>query len=84
MNLKKNINNWLKLFGIASVVTLVWQVLEITILGEIKANRIDAIIGTVLTFSLYFNLKTWNKKGKKKESDCFPFQPLPDEINKKR
>lgn len=84
MNLKKIINKYLKLFGIASVVAVTWKLLEQIFIGETNPNIIDAIIGLILTYSLFFNLKTWNKKGKKKEPDCFPCQPLPDEINKKR
>lgn len=84
MNLKKIINKYLKLFGIASVVAVTWQLLEQIFIGETNPNIIDAIIGLILTYSLFSNLNTWNKKEKKKEIDCFPFNSLPDEINKKR
>jgi hypothetical protein len=62
--MKKHINFILKLVGIATIVTLSWWGLELLILGEIKPNNIDSVIGVILTYSLYCNLSNWENKEK--------------------
>lgn len=45
------------LLGLYTFVSIVWQGLELIIIGEIQPRTIDAIIGLVLAMSLYFNLR---------------------------
>lgn len=59
--LNKYLESLLKLFGIGTIVILMWQLLEVSILGEIRPNEIDTIIGIILTFSLYGNLKWFER-----------------------
>lgn len=55
------VNDLIKYFGIMAIITFTWQVLEVFMLGEIIASRVDSIIGIILTLSLYYNLESWNK-----------------------
>ncbi|MGJ0846506.1 hypothetical protein ACR77J_07450 [Tissierella praeacuta] len=57
----EKLNEFLKVVGIASIVTITWQLLEIVILGKIAPNKVDSIIAVILTLSLYANLNTINK-----------------------
>lgn len=57
--MKKLLNDFLTLIGIMSLVVIGWQTLEVTLLGKINSNRVDTIIGVILTMSLYHNFKTW-------------------------
>ena len=43
--------------GIAILVTVLWQLLELYIYGEIKLNEVDTIIALFLTISIYINCK---------------------------
>lgn len=61
------LNEYLKIFGIGAVVMLVWQVLEVVMLGEVVPSNIDSVIAIVLTFSLYLNLRFVNNGGKSNE-----------------
>lgn len=45
--------------GIATIVCIGWQVLELIIQGQIISNKVDCVIALVLTFSLYGNYKVW-------------------------
>lgn len=47
----------LKIATIKILVTLLWKILEISILGDIVPNRADNVIGVVLTLSIYLNFK---------------------------
>lgn len=47
--------------GIATLVTLLWQLLEIVILKEIQPDGVDTIIAFILTGSLYGNYKLFEK-----------------------
>lgn len=53
--IRKVIRVTLDLCGIASIVTVLWQCLEILTIGEVVTNYIDTIIGFILTLSLYYN-----------------------------
>ncbi|KON14119.1 hypothetical protein ACP50_04155 [Clostridium botulinum] len=55
--LKVKIEEWLILIGIGSTITLIWQLLELLIDGSISPSNVDSIVGIILSFSLYFNLK---------------------------
>ncbi|WP_315080805.1 hypothetical protein [uncultured Clostridium sp.] len=55
--MKVKIEEWLILIGIGSTITLIWQLLELLIDGSITPSNVDSIIGIILSFSLYFNLK---------------------------
>ena len=60
--MKQLLNKLITMSGILLIITLAWQTLEIMYYGENKPNQIDGIIAIVLTYSLYCNLKIWNKK----------------------
>lgn len=67
--MRKEFENILKILGISFIVVTVWQVLELIVYGETIPNRVDSIIGMILTYSLYLNLKhlelvEYNKKNK--------------------
>ncbi|MBN1042397.1 hypothetical protein FDB55_06925 [Clostridium botulinum] len=55
--MKVKIEEWLILIGIGSTITLIWQLLEVLIDGSISPSNVDSIVGIILSFSLYFNLK---------------------------
>lgn len=57
--MKRLINDFLILIGIMTFVVFGWQTLEVIILGEINSNRVDTVIGVILTMSLYQNFKSW-------------------------
>lgn len=57
------IDEIIELFGIMVIVVFVWQLLEVIIEGNvINPNNVDTIIGIILTYSLYYNYKTWKNK----------------------
>ncbi|WP_142415423.1 hypothetical protein [Hathewaya massiliensis] len=60
--MKKYITNLLILFGIMVCMLLVWRGLELWIDGVITSRKVDNIIGTTLTLSLYRNFKNWVEK----------------------
>lgn len=60
--MKKIINEIIELFGIMVIVVFVWQLLEVIIEGNVNPNNVDTIIGMILTYSLYYNYKTWKNK----------------------
>ena len=47
---------------INTIVCLGWQRLEILLIGEIRPNNVDSIIGLILTFSLFGNYRHYRKK----------------------
>ena len=47
----------LVMIGLASIITAVWQGLEILFYNEIQYRKVDDIIATILLISLLFNLK---------------------------
>ena len=60
MNKKlRYIRELLVITGIAAIVTIGWQGIELIILGQITPKKVDSVIGLVLTFSLYGNYKVW-------------------------
>lgn len=55
--MKRAIEKYLIITGIACVVLLLWQALELYIDGVITPRKVDDIIGVILVFSLYKNFK---------------------------
>lgn len=60
--MKRAIEKYLIIAGIACVVLLLWQALELYIDGVITPRKVDDIIGFILVFSLYKNFKNWLEK----------------------
>lgn len=44
--------------GIIIAITVLWQLLELLVYGEIRPNEVDTIIAMLLGISVYINLKT--------------------------
>ena len=59
--MKNNINKLLKdilmVAVIATVIMLLWQGLEMIEFKEVKSSLTDTIIGVLLTYSIYANIK---------------------------
>ena len=47
--------------GITIAITVLWQLLELFVYGEIRPSEVDTIIAMLLGVSLYINLKTFFK-----------------------
>lgn len=58
------LNEILVMCGIATLVTLLWQALELVILKEIVPNDVDTIIAIILSVSLYGNYKFLEARSK--------------------
>lgn len=43
--------------GIAIAITVLWQLLELFVYGEIRPSEVDTIIALLLGMSVYTNLK---------------------------
>ena len=73
MKLKINIDMFLQMLGdilllsgIATLVVILWQSLELAILNKITPDKVDTIIALILSYSLYWNYKMiLNKKEQK-------------------
>ena len=59
--MKRAIEKYLIITGIACVVLLLWQDLELYIDGVITPRKVDDIIGFILVLSLYGNFQGWIK-----------------------
>ena len=57
--MKKELGKVLIFIGILTLVTSMWQELELLESGRITPNNVDTIVGLILTCSLYFNFKNW-------------------------
>ncbi|APH21018.1 hypothetical protein [Clostridium botulinum] len=62
--LRVTLTNIFVFIGIASLVIIFWQLLEILIIGTIEIHIIDNIIGTILAISLYHNYQNWIEEDK--------------------
>ncbi|HID0767997.1 TPA: hypothetical protein ACXDAZ_002526 [Clostridium botulinum] len=62
--LRVMLTNIFVFIGIASLVIIFWQLLEILIIGTIEIHIIDNIIGAILVMSLYHNYQNWIEKDK--------------------
>lgn len=65
----KTIKELLIIFGIGSIVTSVWILLEKLMLKEVTPNQVDSIIALILIYSLYGNLKWWESIKEKQPSN---------------
>lgn len=63
------VNEVLKMIGIVALVKIVWELLELIILGVIICKNIDNVIASVLSISLYYNLRCWNNSNNKSSVD---------------
>ena len=57
----KFIDEFFKFTFLLLLIAWLWQELEILMLGKINPNNVDTIVCCILTFSIYLNLKHWNK-----------------------
>ena len=44
--------------GIIIAITVLWQLLELLVYGEIRPNEVDVVIAMLFGISVYINLKT--------------------------
>ena len=54
---KKIIKEWVEIVGIATIVTFIWQSVELIITNEINPNIIDTIISLPIILLLHFEYK---------------------------
>ncbi|EQB4340412.1 hypothetical protein ACYJ2U_001694 [Clostridium botulinum] len=62
--LRITLTNIFVFIGIASLVIIFWQLLEILIIGTVEIHIIDNIIGAILATSLYHNYQNWIEEDK--------------------
>ena len=55
--IKKIIKEWVEIVGIATIVTFIWQSVELIITNEINSNIIDTIISLPIVLLLHFEYK---------------------------
>ena len=48
--------------GITVAITVLWQLLELFVYGEIRPSEVDTIIALLLGISLYTNLKIFRSR----------------------
>ena len=48
--------------GITIAITVLWQLLELFVYGEIRPSEVDTIIALLLGMSLYTNLKIFRSR----------------------
>ena len=48
--------------GITIAITVLWQLLELFVYGEIRPSEVDTIIALLLGISLYTNLKIFRSR----------------------
>ncbi len=51
--------NWLVTFGIMTIIQAIWESLEMHYCGAVQPSKADAIIGLVMTISVYLNVVKW-------------------------
>ena len=44
--------------GIIIAITVLWQLLELVVYGEVRPNEVDTIIAMIFGISVYINIKT--------------------------
>ena len=59
--LKYIIREWVELVGIATLLTLIWQGLELFFIGEVKPNMVDTIIAIPIILLLHYEYKKYIK-----------------------
>ena len=57
--LKYVIREWIELVGIATLVTLIWQGLELIFIGEVKPDTVDTIIAIPIILLLHYEYKKY-------------------------
>ena len=57
--LKYIIREWVELVGIATLLTLIWQGLELIFIGEVKPNMVDTIIAIPIILLLHYEYKKY-------------------------
>lgn len=67
--MNNKITNMLVFIGIFFIVTFFWFCLQMIINGEIISTKIDSIIESILTISLYYNYKNFINKEVKNGKD---------------
>ena len=55
--IKKIIKEWVEIVGIATIVTFIWQSVELIITNEINPNMVDTIISLPIVLLLHFEYK---------------------------
>ena len=55
--LKYIIREWVELVGIATLLTLIWQGLELIFIEEVKPNMVDTIIAIPIILLLHYEYK---------------------------
>lgn len=55
--IKKIIKEWVEIVGIATIVTFIWQSVELIITNEINPNMVDTIISFPIVLLLHFEYK---------------------------
>lgn len=55
--MKKLIRDWVELLGIATIIVLAWQGLELLFFKEIRPNIVDTIISFLILFLLHYEYK---------------------------
>lgn len=60
MNICKYIiREWVELVGIATLLTLIWQGLELIFIGEVKPDTVDTIIAIPIILLLHYEYKKY-------------------------
>ena len=57
--LKCIIREWVELVGIATLLTLIWQGLELIFIEEVKPNMVDTIIAIPIILLLHYEYKKY-------------------------
>lgn len=57
--MKKLIKDWVELIGLATILVLVWQGLELLFFKEIRPSRTDTIIAIPMVFLLHWKYKKY-------------------------
>ena len=55
--IKKIIKEWVEIVGIATIVTFIWQSVELIITNKINPNMVDTIISLPIVLLLHFEYK---------------------------
>ena len=55
--IKELIKEWVEIVGIATIVTFIWQSVELIITNEINTNMVDTIISLPIVLLLHFEYK---------------------------
>lgn len=59
---KETLRDSILFAGITIAITVLWQLLELFVYGEIRPSEVDTIIALLLGISLYTNLKIFRSR----------------------